>query len=61
MRMTIIERAYDLARSGPCRSVSDIEQTLKRERFSSVEAHLQGKAIKKSLNLLLSARELRPL
>ena len=56
MRMTIIERAYELAQNGPCRSVGDIAATLKREQFSSVDAHLQGRMIKKSLNSMLAAR-----
>jgi hypothetical protein len=57
MRMTVIERAYDLARGGECRNLSDISATLKRERFSSVDAHLQGGTIRKSLNAVLAARQ----
>lgn len=57
MRMTIIERAFDLASSGPCANVRDISATLKRECFSSVDAHLQGREIKSRLNALLLARQ----
>ncbi len=54
--MTIIERAFDLASSGPCETVRDISATLKRECFSSVDAHLQGSQIKSRLNLLIAER-----
>ena len=56
MRMTIIERAFDLASSGTCESIRDISAALKRESFSSVDAHLQGSQIKSRLNALIAER-----
>jgi hypothetical protein len=47
--MTIIERAFDLARSGTCRSVQELETQLKREGFASVAAHLSGSLIRRQL------------
>jgi len=49
---TTLERAFALARSGSCASVSDIRLTLKRERFDQVEAHLAGSSISKQLRAL---------
>ena len=47
-----LERAFELARSGECASTSEIRQRLKRERYDSVEAHLQGPSITRQLRLL---------
>jgi hypothetical protein len=47
-----LERAFELARSGECASTAEIRLRLKRERFDSVEAHLQGPAINRQLRLL---------
>lgn len=47
--MTIIERAFQLAREGRCRSVTDIKRTLKAERFDGVDAHLSGSSIAQQL------------
>ncbi|WP_129793404.1 hypothetical protein [Sphingosinicella sp. CPCC 101087] len=49
---TTLERAFDLARSGTCRSVSDIRRQLKAERYDQVEAHLSGPAISRQLREL---------
>ncbi len=51
---TTIERAFALAESGSCRSVADIRRALVSERFSNVDAHLAGSAIKKQLNAILA-------
>jgi hypothetical protein len=60
-RMTILERAYQLARSGACANVSDIKKQLKAERYDRVEDHLSGRLIISTLKrLCFSAdRELR--
>jgi len=52
---TTLERAFLLARSGSCLSVSDIRRTLKSERFDNVESHLAGPAIAKQLRALCQA------
>lgn len=39
-----IERAYELARNGPCTNVEEIRRQLRREQYSAVDAHLNGKA-----------------
>lgn len=50
----IIERAFELARSGACHNVSEVGLQLKRERFDSVEAHLAGTSIRRELRQLCS-------
>ena len=44
-----IERAFELAREGRCRSVNDIRLALKSERFENIDSHLSGSQIKKDL------------
>jgi len=52
-RPTTIERAYELAQHGPCKSVDDVRTQLKRERHESVEGHLSGPMIGRQLRALL--------
>ena len=54
MSDTIIERAFQLARSGACRKVADIHQRLRREGFTQVQDHLQGRSIKGQLSKLMA-------
>jgi hypothetical protein len=46
---SIVERAFELARERQCRSLDDIRRKLVAERYSNVDAHLDGKMIKKQL------------
>lgn len=50
--LSTIERAFALARSGTCATVSDIRRQLRAERFDQVEAHLAGPAINRQLRQL---------
>ena len=47
--LSTVERAYELARSGTCRSIDDIHRALTAERYESVQAHLAGPSIKRDL------------
>jgi hypothetical protein len=49
---TLLERAFDLARSGRFASVADIRTALKRERYEQVVAHLAGPSIARQLRAL---------
>ena len=51
-----VERAYDLARHGPCSSIDDIRRTLEQERYTSVNAHLSGPTIRRQLRQLCRDR-----
>ncbi len=58
--LSTLERAFELARSGECASPAEIRLRLKRERFDSVEAHLQGPSITRQLRRLCDeARQAR--
>ena len=50
--MSIIERAFELARSGDFRIVSELEKQLSREGYSFVREHLQGLSIRKQLKTM---------
>lgn len=54
-QLSTVERAYQLARSGTCRSVEDIRRRLSAERYDSVQAHLSGSSIKRDLLALCKA------
>ena len=54
-QLSTVERAYQLARSGTCRSVEDIRRKLSAERYESVQAHLSGASIKRDLIALCKA------
>jgi hypothetical protein len=49
-----LERAFELAREGRCRSVGDIRRKLSAERHDRVEDHLSGTAIRKQLRLAIA-------
>lgn len=53
----IIERAFQLARSGDCRNLGEIQQALSREQFTQIQAHLGGRAIKAQLLKLIAKAE----
>lgn len=50
----IIERAFQLARSGECQTLTDIQARLKEEGFAQIKAHLEGLSIKRQLNTLMT-------
>lgn len=50
----IIERAFQLARSGEIQSVIGLRARLKREGFTQVEAHLDGKSTRVQLIKLIT-------
>lgn len=58
-RQSTLERAYELARSGPCISVDEIRSQLKRERFEAVDGHLHGSMIVGQLRALCKERRAR--
>jgi len=54
MPPTTIERAFELARSGQCRTLPELKQRLRAERLEAVDSHLAGRSIKAQLNALMS-------
>jgi hypothetical protein len=50
---SIIERAFQLARSGGCAKIDDIIRRLKKERFDFVDAHLST-SLRRDLRKIIS-------
>jgi hypothetical protein len=50
-----IERAFELARSGACKTILEIRSQLKRERYGSVDSHLEGPVLRRQLTALMKA------
>ena len=51
-----IERAYELARSGPCSNLDEIRSQLKREFHESVDSHLGSPTLGRQLRALCAER-----
>lgn len=51
-RPTTIERAYQLARSGECRTISDIKQRLSADGHERIQEHLYGSTVSSALRKL---------
>ena len=49
MQLHILERAFELAKTGECVSIDDIRRRLKSERYSQVDAHLAGSTVRRQL------------
>ena len=61
-RLPALERAYELARSGSCASVSEIGVTLDREGYAHVREQLDGPVLRADLNRICKdAQQLPPL
>ena len=56
-----VERAFELARGGQCRSVDDIRRKLNAERFEGVEANLSSPSMKNQLKALVLVASKAPL
>jgi hypothetical protein len=52
---TILERAYELARSGECSTLQMIKRRLKAEGFIAIDAHLYGRTLQDELRRLCHA------
>jgi len=55
MSRATIERAFQLARSGECRTLDELKRRLRLERCESVDFHLAGKMTKAQLTALMAA------
>lgn len=51
-RPTTLERAYQLAQNGSCRTVSDIKQALQSEGYERIQDSLYGGTITSALRKL---------
>ena len=51
---TIIERAYELARSGSWATIGAIKQKLQSEGYSEIDAYLDGPQLRAALRALIA-------
>ena len=59
-RPTTLERAYELAREGRCRTVSDIKQALSSEGFDRIQDSLYGPTLSAALRKLCQEHYVAP-
>lgn len=59
-RPTTLERAYELARSGQCRTVSEIKARLQQEGHERVQDRLYGGSLTSALRKLCVAHYVAP-
>lgn len=59
-RPTTLERAYELAREGRCRTVSDIKQALQAEGFDRIQDSLYGPTLSAALRKLCQEHYVAP-
>jgi hypothetical protein len=59
-RPTTLERAYELASSGTCRTVGDIKKQLQQEGHERVQDRLYGGSVTSALRKLCTAHYLAP-
>ena len=57
--MSIVERAYELARSGQFSCVAAIKKQLKVEGYTSVEPHFCGQSLQKTLRQICTGSAVR--
>jgi len=59
-RPEVIERAYQLAKSGACESLGEVKACLQKEGYSSVEQHLSAPMLSRTLRAICAAARNNP-
>jgi hypothetical protein len=54
---TIVERAFELARSGSVANMMELERALKSEGFAAPHDHFMGTSLRKQLRTLMKAAQ----
>jgi hypothetical protein len=54
-KLRVLERAFELARSGECAGVQDIKARLKAEHFTGIDDQLYGPSLVRQLKQLCDA------
>lgn len=55
---SVLERAFELARSGECRSMVEVKQRLRSERYQGIDENLQGPSIRRQFSKLFAEAKL---
>lgn len=61
MQPSIIERAFQLAKSGRYATVGDIRKQLDQEKYTAAESYVRGGALISQLRSLIAAARAKPL
>jgi hypothetical protein len=61
MQPSIIERAFQLAKSGRYPTVGDIRKQLDQEKYTAAESYVRGGALVAQLKSLIAAARAKPL
>ena len=56
--LSAIERAFELARCGDCKTIFDVERQLRKEGFEQVSEHLNGAMTRRQLLDAMNAMNL---
>jgi hypothetical protein len=59
-RPELIERAYQLAKSGDCESLDEVKARLRKEGYSGVEQHLSAPMLSRTLRAMCAAARRNP-
>jgi hypothetical protein len=54
--VTTVERAFELARTGQCRSITEVRNRLHKETFVDATAQLSSRALTRELRRLFATR-----
>jgi predicted transcriptional regulator len=54
---SVIERAFELAASGRCKSLTEVEYVLTREGFEVVHVHMRSPSLRKDLAALMNKND----
>ncbi|MEA1013798.1 hypothetical protein [Sphingosinicella sp. LY1275] len=54
--VSTVERAYQLAATPQCRTLTDLAILLKREGYSGVDEHLRGASLRRTLRALIASQ-----
>lgn len=53
--VSTVERAYQLAATPQCRTLTELAILLKREGYSGVDEHLRGASLRRTLRALMAS------
>ncbi len=52
--LSTVQRAFELAADGTCQTLDDVRRKLTAERYSNIQAHLEGRSIRLQLKQLMA-------
>ena len=58
-RQNTVQRAFDLARNGTCRTIGQLRADLRVEKCEGIEEHLAGKSLVRQLQAIMKAKATR--